>query len=323
MKIDWETPPRPGSVACGEISFGSPHLANRKFPTLEVTGSLPGRKLCVMAGIHVNEASSIEAAIELRRAVDPEKVRGKISIIPIVNVSAIPRRSTETPEDRKNLHWLFPGAPDGSYSECLAYALLSEWAVDADVLLDLHGGDRGERLCDYVVYQKTADKEWNDRCRRLAACFDAEFAVGLSAKSPGATGRCCTGLADRRRFALVCESGINGALDPRSVAWHPEGIVNVARHLGIVVDGLAAAEYAQETLEEYEFVTSPLDGMIYPKVESGSRIRRGDEFAELRDRYGRKLSSIRARVGGIVLMHTLLQFVEKNEIVGSIAYSIR
>ena len=323
MKIAWETQPQPQSVAYGEITFGNPKLSERKFPAIEVTGSLPGRKLCVMAGIHVNEASSIEAALNLHRSVDPESMLGKISVIPVVNVSAIPHRSTETPEDGKNLHWLFPGAPEGSYSERLADALLSEWAADADVLLDLHGGDWGERLCDYVVFQKTDDKDWNGRCRRLAACFDAKFAVGLSPKSPGASGRCCTGLADQRRIALVCESGVNGVLESKSVAWHREGIVNVARHLGIINDGVAAAEYAQETLEEYEFVTSPRDGMIYPKVETGSRIKRGDEFAELRDRYGRKLSPIRAHVGGIVLMHTSLQFVEKKEVVGSIAYSIR
>lgn len=276
-----------------------------------------------MAGIHVNEASSIEAAIELHRVVDPKRMRGKISIIPIVNVSTVPNRTVETPEDGKNLHWLFPGSPEGSYSECLADALLSEWAVGADVLLDLHGGDRGENLCDYVVFQKTEDEVWNDKCRRLAACFDTELAVGLSPKGLESTGRCCTGLAGQRRIALVCESGANGILDRKNIEWHREGIVNVARHLGIYDDGVDAKEYAQISLDEYEFIASPLDGMIYPIVEAGTRIERGDVFAEIRDSYGRKKTSIRARVGGIVMMRTTLQFVEKAEIVGSIAYSSR
>ncbi|MCY4458863.1 MAG: succinylglutamate desuccinylase/aspartoacylase family protein [Albidovulum sp.] len=227
------------------------------------------------------------------------------------------------PEDAKNLHWLFPGNPDGSYSECLAHALQSEWAIDADIVLDLHGGDRGETLCEYVVFQKTEDEAWNRKCKRLAACFDTEFAVGLSPAGPGAIGRICTGLADQRRIALVCESGINGVLDPGSVNWHREGIVNVARHLGILHDGAAARKYAQSALDKYEFVRSPLEGMLYPNVEAGSRIDEGDVFAELRDCYGRKLSEIPARVGGVVLMHSLHQFVEGAEIVGSIAYSSR
>ena len=73
-------------------------LASKPYPAIEVTGRLPGPRMCVLAGIHVNEASSIEAAIELHRAIDPKNVRGKISIIPIVNVSARFTRSTEAPE---------------------------------------------------------------------------------------------------------------------------------------------------------------------------------------------------------------------------------
>src|SRR3546814_3561237 len=44
-----------------------------------------------------------------------------------------------------------------SFSEALADALLNEWAADADVLIELHGGDLCEDVAPFTVLQLTGD----------------------------------------------------------------------------------------------------------------------------------------------------------------------
>ena len=276
-----------------------------------------------MAGIHVNEASSIQAALELRRQVDPMHVSGSISIIPVVNAAGVYDYGVEMSEDGKNLHWLFPGSEDGSFSERLAHALLTEWTSDADVLLDLHGGDIGEDLCDYVVFQQTEDEAWNRRCRSLASCFDAEQVVGLSPAAPDAVGRCCTGMAQSGRVALVCESGVGGRLDRRSVKWHIDGILNVARTIGLLDDGIDASHCCQEVLDGFQFVLAPLDGIYSIAVKAGWMVERGSEFAELQDQFGRRAASVAAPLAGKVMMRTTRQFVRKGGWLGAISYRSR
>src|SRR5262245_2835207 len=160
----------------GELTFDYPALAGWRWPAVDIVGQSPGPRLAVIAGVHVNETSSIEAVIRLQRMIDPGKLRGRISIIPIVNLPAVPVRSQYVCTiDNKNINFSFPGRPDGSFSEALAYALLNDWAGDADCFADLHGGDLCEQVSHFMVVQRTGDHVFDRRSLEIAECFDAEI----------------------------------------------------------------------------------------------------------------------------------------------------
>src|SRR5690606_32682199 len=65
-KYPGTTPAKPG-IFQGEIEFSNPTLRDYRWPVCEIAGRRAGPKLCVTAGVHVNEVSSIEAAIRLQR----------------------------------------------------------------------------------------------------------------------------------------------------------------------------------------------------------------------------------------------------------------
>ena len=105
------------NIQRGRLTFANPQLDGWQWPMVEIRGDRPGPRLCVMAGMHVNEVSSIEAAVQLQRRIRPESLRGSIAILPILNLPAVPVRSQYVcPIDGKNINFSFPGHKEGSFS---------------------------------------------------------------------------------------------------------------------------------------------------------------------------------------------------------------
>ena len=62
-------------------------------------------------------------------------------------------------DDGKNLNREFPGNPDGTEMERLAWAVSQELQPAADYYIDLHSGDDYEKLIPYVYYAGAAAGE--------------------------------------------------------------------------------------------------------------------------------------------------------------------
>src|SRR5690606_11756093 len=119
-------------------------------------------------------------------------LRGSVEILPVVNLPALWDRVVQVvPLDGKNLNFSFPGDPAGSFTPALADALLREWAGEAALLLDLHGGDLQTHVAHFVMCQMTGEAAFDEETRRFAACFDADAVVEFQAGQTANTGRAC------------------------------------------------------------------------------------------------------------------------------------
>jgi uncharacterized protein len=285
-----------------EISFDAPVLKEYRFPCFEIRGNHPGPRLCVMAGVHVNEVSSMEAAIRLRSLLSPDTLAGSVSVIPVVNQPALYEYTQYTcPVDDKNILFNFPGRPDGSFSEALCHALLFDWAAEADVLVDMHGGDLRENVAKFVMFQRTGDPEHDARRESMAKCFDADLVVGFDPDHMERPGRSLTALAKLGRSGVMSEAGANGVIDDTSVRYHTDGVLNLARLLGMIEGPMTRPIRAQRVCHEYIWVRSPVDGLFYAAVEPNDRVVRGQRLGEMRDLFGRVLGAIVAPEAGFVL----------------------
>lgn len=122
-------------------------LAGLELPCFEAQGAPGGPQVCLLAGIHGGEYSSIAAVTRLMRDVDPAALSGRITAVPIVSMTSFRARTAfVVPEDGKNLNRCFPGSPDGTFSDILARHVFDELIAPSDVLIDLHGGDIVEAL---------------------------------------------------------------------------------------------------------------------------------------------------------------------------------
>ncbi len=108
-------------------------------PVLVVNGALPGPTLCLTAAIHGDELNGIEMVRRVMHDLDPEKMRGAIIGVPIVNVQGFQRGSRYLP-DRRDLNRYFPGNPTGSSAARIAHSFFTTIVTHCDALIDLHTG---------------------------------------------------------------------------------------------------------------------------------------------------------------------------------------
>ena len=108
-------------------------------PVLVVNGSAPGPVLCVTAAVHGDELNGIEMVRRLFYEIDPEKLRGTLIGVPIVNLDGF-RRNSRYLTDRRDLNRFFPGNPQGSTASRVAHSFFNKIVLHCEALVDLHTG---------------------------------------------------------------------------------------------------------------------------------------------------------------------------------------
>jgi len=284
-----------------ELTFDYPALSGWRWPAVDIVGQKPGPRLAIIAGIHVNETSSIEAVIRLQRMIDPNTLKGRISIIPIVNLPAVPVRSQYVcPLDDKNINFSFPGRSDGTFSEAIAYALLNDWANDADCFVDLHGGDLCEQVSHFMVVQRTGDQAFDAHNLAIAQCFDAEIIASIDPSHLDQPARSVTGRAKRGQYAAFAEAGRIGLIEEENVAFHLDGLLRLLKHLGMTERAPAKSRQAV-IITRYHWIPAPVDGFFRYHIEPGRHVSKGTLMATAENTYGEEIARVTAPEDGHIL----------------------
>jgi len=103
-----------------------------------------GPTVLVMAGNHGDEYPGQVAILRLMRALarDHSRVRGRVILIPALNMPAAKAATRLSPLDGKNLNRSFPGNAEGTPTEMIAHYLTARLFPPADVVVDIHTGGR-------------------------------------------------------------------------------------------------------------------------------------------------------------------------------------
>mgnify|MGYP000361620246 FL=1 len=96
-------------------------------PATVICGVKDGPTILITAGIHSAEYVGIQAAMELAKEFQPEELKGNVIIVPLVNVSGFEHRTMSLVyEDGKNLNRVFPGDPEGTAADRIAYTIVTK-----------------------------------------------------------------------------------------------------------------------------------------------------------------------------------------------------
>ncbi len=294
---------RPGEIVSGMLDVPAAADPGAPIPVTIARGERPGPVLALVAGNHGYEYAPILALQRLRAHLDPRQLQGTIILVHVANMpSFLGRTIYYSPVDRKNLNRVYPGRPDGTVSERLAYAITTEVIEKCDVLLDLHCGDGNESLWPYVYMPVTGDPRLDAAVREMALAFGIEYIVVDRDRptDPTASIYCSTTAITRGKPALTVESGYLGRTDSESIERIVRGVLSLMRHLKML-EGEPERVAHPVFLDPTRVLTSPATGILYPQVERGQYVAAGALLATITDFFGRPIAEVRAPFAGLVL----------------------
>jgi predicted deacylase len=318
-RFDLVAAPMPGAVARGNIAWGDRLLEGWDFPYVALRGARPGPAVVITAGYHGSEYPSIDAVVRLGATLDPASVSGQVLCLPVMNPSAFwERMAYLTPVDGLNLNRVFPGKPQGSFSERVAYQLFARAIDRADAYIDLHGGDLPESLLPFSVYFESGAPEIDARSRAMAEAFGSPHVIAQSdARSP-VVGQAFTVAAKRGIASIIAEDGEAGMHQEAASDRLLWGLENVLRHLGVLQGAALPVQPARHFTRIASFF-APHSGFFKASAKLGDAVSEGQSLGRLTDFFGATVGEVTAPVAGKLLYLIVNPAIAKGGILGGIA----
>lgn len=294
-------------------------LCSAAIPLILINGKTPGPRLTITAGVHASEFVGVEASLRVAEALNVSEMAGQVVICPVANPPAFFGRTVGgSPLDARNMNRLFPGDVSGAPTARLAAFLFENVIQGSDVYIDLHSGEVVEDLTPFVAYRQTGQEELDRRTAELAHAFGLRDVI-VGSNAEGGNSHAAASRAGIR--ALLVEVGAGGSRDEVHVAAATDGVLRIAHKLGI-----RKGHFVPAPVSEWQWageVTSPMDGMWFPRVNVGEDIVVGQVLGHLTDLVGARRAEIVAQSSGRVFYGLRSLSVARNDTLVAVATADR
>lgn len=274
-----------------------------KVPVEVVHGRKEGPTLGLSAALHGDEINGVVSVGRILRAVRPNRIRGTLLAVPIVNVFGFLGQSRYLP-DRRDLNRSFPGSPRGSMASQLAHLFLEEIVRRCDACIDLHTGSHHRRNLPQI----RADLR-DERTLALARTFGAPVIIHSQVRD----GSLRDAAARHAIPVLVLEAGEALRLDTASIEAGVRGTLNVMVALGMIDDPPAAAPSPPEELHSSVWVRAGRGGLFVLETEPGAQVEENERIGSITTTFGDRALLVRARAAGRVIGVALNPLVNRGD----------
>ena len=238
------------------------------------------------SGNHGDEYEGQVALCNLARKLDPAKIKGRVILLPMANFPAGMAGRRTSPIDDANLNRSFPGNPDGTVTQQIAYWIESTLLPKADLVADLHSGGSSLMYVPSALAKYTGDKKRDAKKKAMLEAFAAPIAY-ISAGGSG-TGEDNTLMGGAERLgipALGTELGGSGTVTPAALKIVQRGLTNLLVHAGILPESerIAATKPTRvvQVAGPEHFVYASESGVWEPCVELGQTVKAGQLAARI------------------------------------------
>lgn len=235
-----------------------------------------GPTALVLGGNHGDEYQGQIAAMKLARELTPEKVTGRIILIPSLNFPAARAATRLSPLDGMNMNRAFPGDAEGPVTSQIAYYLRTVLFPLSDVIIDSHSGGRSMEFVPCAHMHLVPDREQRSRMFAAMLAWGTEFCF-IYADIAG-TGLLPVEAENQGKLVVTTELG-GGECIPASVHRIAlSGLRNVLLHVGALKGREKPREkpaiITQATHRE-DYILAPESGIFEITVDLGEKVKRG------------------------------------------------
>ena len=206
--------------AWGSIVIPITVAKNGEGPTILFTGAN-----------HGDEYEGPIALFDLANNINSEDIEGRVIIIPGMNYPALQAGKRTSPIDGGNMNRVFPGNPEGTFTEKIADYFNRTLLPLADFVVDFHSGGKTLDFLPFCCAHVLNDKEQQSRCIEAMKAFNAPHSVMLL--EIDAVNMYDTAAENMGKVFISTELGGGGSTTAYTVEIAKKGIRNLLRHAGI------------------------------------------------------------------------------------------
>ncbi len=257
-----------------------------RLPVLKVTGSVPGPLAVITAGQHGRELNGIAAIEKLFNRLDPEKLKGTVVFLPVMNPIAVLSRRQDFPMEEFRYRRVYLDRSGGptlaynmdrcwidnptadTYTFAITQAVKKTWMSKADLIIDLHGwSDTSISLVWGYRENEELVKAFGLPWFKIRDRLD-EQSFGMVLNLARETGK---------PRILVCELTPQSVLNHVSVEYAFRGMSNSLKFLGMI-DGkpeIPPVQYQMRQNAKMTGMVSQAEGLIIAEALPGEFVRKG------------------------------------------------
>lgn len=296
-------------AAWGSVMIPVTVIKNGAGPTALLTGAN-----------HGDEYEGPIALFDLARSLRPEKVSGRVIIIPAMNQPAFAAGTRTSPIDRGNMNRSFPGRPDGTVTEKVADYFQRVLLPMADVVLDFHSGGKTLDFLPFCAAHILPDKRQEAESFRLVRAFGAPYSVKML--EIDTVGMYDTAAEEMGKVFITTELGGGGTASAHTAGIAIRGCYNLLVAAGLM-EGNVDAQPTQwlDMPDDSCFSFSEDSGLIRFCATLGDVIEEGQVIAMIYPigRTGLDPVELRARRSGLFTARHFPGLVKPGDCVAVIA----
>lgn len=272
-------------------------------PVKVINGADSGAKLWISAAIHGDELNGVEIIRQVLEKIEPEKLRGTLIAVPIVNVFGFIEQSRYLP-DRRDLNRSFPGSETGSVASRLANLFMREIVDQSTHGIDLHTA----AIHRTNLPQIRANLE-DEETYRCAKAFDAPVMLHSNTRD-GSLRQAAT---KKGIPVLLYESGEALRFDNSAIDLGVRGILKVMECLNMYDYPLERSTVNSIQIKKSKWIRASCGGILHLKIHLGQKISKKQELGFITDAFGENKVLIRSNVNGIAISHSLNPLVNQGD----------
>ncbi len=291
-----------GRAAYGAIVVPPGPDSGISMPVAVLNGAAPGPVVALVAGSHGTEYTSIVALTRLLPRLDPARLRGTVIVTPLLNVASFREMTPHlNPVDGKSMNRIYPGRLDGTQTERALALMAREVVRQADVIVDLHGGDLDEDLRPYSYWFRGGNPAQDSASYRLALAFGLDHIIvaDMDLDDPATRGNLGGYALSLGKTVLVAEAGHAGTVTEDDLALLDEGLLNLLGALGLIDRPVTPVAHPV-WLDAGARLAAEGDGMFEAAVGRGTYVNQGMTVGWLTDWLGRDRRPVQAPATGVV-----------------------
>ncbi|MCS7290613.1 MAG: succinylglutamate desuccinylase/aspartoacylase family protein [Roseiflexus sp.] len=324
--VDFEKPGKQlGRLAIPQ-STNTSGWATEYLPIAVINGA-PGPTALLFGGNHGDEYEGPVTLLKLAHTLEPDSIRGRIIMLPMLNRPALAAGARLSPLDGKNMNRVFPGRADGTITEMIAHYVTTVLFPLADLVIDIHSGGRSAHFLPLVSMHHVPNTE------QLRAMIDLALAWGapyiLIYRDVGGTGL-LPGEAERLgKLTLGTEMGSAAQFGVEMLNLTEQGVRNVLRQAGMLIDRAPDPPPAPPQLmaaDQYDdYIMAPVSGIFEPFVEMGAWIVAGQTIGQIHsiEQPFEPPTPVSARTEGLLISRRAFPLVRQGDCLATLARPFR